>query len=227
MLDFRSCRYWILGALRRECAKRVVELILPAVGSVGTLAGWHSRCWAAEALNDYSAGCLFQPVVRYYLDLRSRDGVNVRFGEQYASSHFVPSLGPLAKDGVCWASWASCLFAAWSISSGLASFNNASDVTFKVCLRGVYSDCVVVCKFSVFVANALKSRFGSFEPSGTLLALLSANVIDSDERRLYAVGDIRQLKLAWFYSSICDALGKRCGERTLLELAKLGVIKMC
>lgn len=77
----------------------------------------------------------------------------------------------------------------------------------------------------MFVANALKSCFGNLEALRTLLALLSANAIDSDKERLYGVSYAQQLKLACFYSSICDELGKRCSERKLFELAKLRLLK--
>ncbi|ATW05981.1 hypothetical protein TETLIM2_000011 [Candidatus Hodgkinia cicadicola] len=225
MLNFRSCKYWILDTLQRKCAKRVVELNLPTVVPVSMLAGWHSRYWGAEVLNDYRTCCLFQPVACYYLYLCSRDSVNVCFGELYADSRFVSYLGLLTKDSVCWAGWVSCIFATWSVISGLASFNNAPNLTLKVCLRSVYNNYVDVCKFSAFVANALKACFGNFEALRTLLALLSANAIDSDEKQLRAVSNIQQLKMACFYSSICDALGGRCGKRRLFELAKLRLLK--
>ncbi|XXN13627.1 MAG: hypothetical protein AAI902_00060 [Candidatus Hodgkinia cicadicola] len=225
MLNFRSCKYWILNVLRCECAERVVELILPTVVPVSMLAGWHSRYWGAEVLNDFRTCCLFQPVACYYLYLCSRDSVNVCFGELYANYCFVPYLGLLTKDSVCWASWVRCLFATWSIISGLASFNNTSNVTLKVCLRSVYNNYVDVCDFSAAVANELKSCFGNFEALRTLLALLSANATDSNKRRLYAVSNIRQLKLAYFYSSICDEFGKRCGKQRVFELAKLKLLK--
>ncbi|AUG33758.1 hypothetical protein TETCHI4_000066 [Candidatus Hodgkinia cicadicola] len=225
MVNFRSCKYWILDTLQRECAKRVVELNLPSVVPVSMLAGWRSRYWGAEVLNDYRTCCLFQPVACNYLYLCPRDSVNVCFGELYANSRFVSYLGLLTRDSACWASWVSCIFATWSIVSGLASFNNTSNVTLKVCLRSVYNNYVDACEFSVFVANALKACFGDFAALRTLLALLSANAVDSDKEQLCAVSDDQQLKIARFYSSICDATGKRCGEQRLFELAKLRLLK--
>ncbi|AUG91425.1 hypothetical protein TETLON2a_000012 [Candidatus Hodgkinia cicadicola] len=225
MLNFRSCKYWVLDVLRSSCASRVVELNLPAVVPVSMLAGWHSRYWGAEVLNNYRTCCLFQPVACYYLRLCARDSVNVCFGELYANSQFVPYLGLLTKDSVCWASWVRCIFSTWSVISGLASFYNTSNVTLKVCLRSVYNNYVDVCNFSVFVTDALKSCFGNFEALRTLLALLSANTIDSDKKQLCAVGGAKQLKLACFYSSICDEFGKRYTGRRMFEFAKLRLLK--
>lgn len=107
----------------------------------------------------------------------------------------------------------------------MASFSNTSSVTLKVCLRSVYNNYVDVCDFNAFVANELKSCFGNFEALRTLLALLSASAIDSDNKQLNNVSDARQRKLAHFYSLICEEFGKRCSKQRLFELAKLKLLK--
>ncbi len=102
-----------------------------------------------------------------------------------------------------------CVFATWSVVSGLASFGADSGITLKVCLRSVYNNYVDACGFSAFVTEALKSCFGNFEALRTVLALLSANAVSSAKKRFHAVSDIQQLKLAKFYSSSYGELGKR------------------
>ncbi|XXM93321.1 MAG: hypothetical protein AAI946_00050 [Candidatus Hodgkinia cicadicola] len=144
------------------------------------------------------------------------------FGELYINSCFVSSVSLLAKDSVCWASWAKCMFATWKIVSGLASAS--ANAVLKVCLRDVYDNYVDACGFSVFVTDALKACYGNFEGLRTLLALLSVNAVDSSEKQFYAVSRSQHSKLVYFYSLICDEFSGCC-KRRLSDFAVLKLLR--
>ncbi|XXN13792.1 MAG: hypothetical protein AAI978_00055 [Candidatus Hodgkinia cicadicola] len=225
MLDSKRYKHRILSALARKCAWQVVELGLPTAVPAKMLKGWHSRYWGMETALGYRVCYLFQPVACYYLSLCPLDSVGVYFGEHYIKFRFVPYIGLLAKDDVCWSSWTKCLVATWNTICCLAPINTDFNGVLKISLREVYNNYVDACGFSVFVTKVLKSCFGNFEALKATLAALSANAVNSNKRQFYAVDNKYYTRLVYFYSLICNEVNANYCKQRVADFAKLKLLK--